>query len=265
MYTSNRRNNAGCGNISKTSKGNFNSNAESLQNYTAVMRRVTRSLTSSCSKTAYPITSPAPYTAAVSITATPSPSASPALDPGCVTLYTIQAGDTCDSITVSQNVQETDTYDSIIAAAHISVSPITFVAWNPNISPVCTNLLSLVGYHSCLRSVIISCLADSNPASKPRLTAFSNRPTGLANPNITIPNATALATVTGWPTVVPTVTPQLPIAPGTQTGCTNYVNYRDTTVYDSLYQPQSPLNTYTANLCSYVAASNDITVDYLLA
>jgi hypothetical protein len=105
----------------------------------------------------------------------------------------------------------------------------------------------------------------SNPASKPRLTAFSSRPTGLANPNITIPDATALATVTGWLTVVLTVTPQLPIAPGTQTGCTNYVNYRDTTVYDSLYQPQSPLNTYTVNLCSYVAASTDITVDYLLA
>ncbi|KAB5511429.1 hypothetical protein GE09DRAFT_982082 [Coniochaeta sp. 2T2.1] len=162
------------------------------------------SLTSSCSKTTYPFTSPAPYTATVSTTATLSPTASPALDPGCVTLYTIQAGDTCDSIAVSQNVstwavygasgirdcsnlptgsklclqgecwlhqvKETDTCDSIIAAAHISVSPITFVAWNPNINPVCTNLHSLVGYHICLRSVMISCLADPNTACKPRLT-----------------------------------------------------------------------------------------------
>lgn len=61
-----------------------------------------------------------------------------------------------------------------------------------------------------------------------------------------------------------TVTPQLPIAPGTETGCTDYVNYKDTTVYDSLYQPQSPLYTYVANQCSYVAASNDIAIDYLL-
>lgn len=145
------------------------------------------SLTSSCSETTYPFTSPAPYTA--SATAIPSPSASPPLDPGCVTLYTIRAGDTCDSIAVSQNVstwaiygasgirdcsnlptgsslclqgqcwlyqvKETDTCDSIIAAARIKVSPITFVAWNPNINPVCTNLFSSVGDYICLRLVFL--------------------------------------------------------------------------------------------------------------
>lgn len=63
-----------------------------------------KSLTSSCSKTIYPFTSPAPYTAAISTTAIPSPSASSVLNPGCVTLYTIQAGDACDTIATSQNV-----------------------------------------------------------------------------------------------------------------------------------------------------------------
>ncbi|KAH8909866.1 hypothetical protein BR93DRAFT_423031 [Coniochaeta sp. PMI_546] len=145
-----------------------------------------RSLTSSCSKTVYTFTSPPPYTAAISTSATPSPSP-PALAPGCVTLYTINAGDTCDSIAVSQNVstwaiygatgivdctnlptgsqlclqgqcllyqvQAADTCDSIITAAHIVVSPSMFVAWNPNIDSLCSNLDKLVGYRICLRFV----------------------------------------------------------------------------------------------------------------
>lgn len=100
-----------------------------------------------------------------------------------------QAGDTCNSIAVSQNVstwavydasgirdcsnlptgsslylqgqcwlyqvKETNTCDSIIAAARIKVSPSTFVAWNPNINPVCTNLFSSVGDYICLRLVFL--------------------------------------------------------------------------------------------------------------
>lgn len=121
------------------------------------------SLTSSCSKPGYAFTSPPPYVSATS-TASSTPSASPTaeLDPGCVTLYTTQAGDTCNSIAAPQNVstfavygssglkdcsslpagiklcllgqcrryqvQEADTCDGIIAAAGITVSPSMFVA-----------------------------------------------------------------------------------------------------------------------------------------
>jgi hypothetical protein len=63
-------------------------------------------------------------------------------------------------------VQETDTCDSIIGAANISVSPITFVAWNPNIKPVGTNLPSLVGQHICLRSAMMNCSACLNLPSR---------------------------------------------------------------------------------------------------
>lgn len=50
-------------------------------------------------------------------------------------------------------VKDTDTCDSIVAAAHLIVSPSTFVAWNPNINPLCSNLPKLVGYYICFRFV----------------------------------------------------------------------------------------------------------------
>lgn len=241
------------------------------------------SLTSSCSKTGYDFTSPPPYvppasTTTATGTATSIPSASPtdALDPGCVRLYTVQAGDTCNSIAVSQNVstfavygssgledwsnlptgsklcllgqcvtyqvQLGDTCDTIIAAAGITVSPSMFVAWNPNINAVCSNLISLVDDYICL-----------------------SRPDGLLTPNITLPSAAVRATATAWPTFVPTTTPQLPTAPGTLTGCTNYTNYKDTTEYDNFYQPKYRDYTDVVNRCFYVATTNDITINQLLS
>ncbi len=235
------------------------------------------SLTSSCSKTGYAFTSPPPYVSAAS-TASSTSSASPAatLDPGCVTLYTIQAGDTCNSIALSRNVstfavygssgledcsnlptgsklcllgqcviyqvQQDDTCDSIIAAAGITVSPSMFVAWNPNINAVCSNLMGLVGDYICL-----------------------SRPDGLLTPNIALPSAAVPATATAWPTFVPTATPQLPLAPGTLTGCASYTNCKDTTEYDNLYQPEFRDYTDVANRCFYVATINDITVGQLLS
>ncbi|KAJ4286164.1 hypothetical protein N0V88_008108 [Collariella sp. IMI 366227] len=122
------------------------------------------SRTSSCSKTGYAFTSPPPYTVTATGTSSSSPSAFPTgmLDPGCVSLYTIQVGDTCNSIAQAQNVstfavygshgitdcsnlpagsklcllgqcllhevRETDTCDSIIAGAGITVSASIFVA-----------------------------------------------------------------------------------------------------------------------------------------
>lgn len=242
------------------------------------------SLTSSCSKTEYAFTSPLPYTVTTPGTATAtgtpssSPSASPTevLEPGCVSLYTIQAGDTCNSIALAQNVstfavygshgitdcsdlatgsklcllgqcllhqvQETDTCDSIIAGAGITVSPSMFVAWNPNIDAVCSNLCTLVGMYICL-----------------------SRPAGLLIPNITLPDAAASATATAWPTIYPPVETQLPMAPGTLTGCHEYVNYRDATIQDSYYQPEAVLFTEVVNRCSYVVMKYDILLDDLLS
>ncbi len=91
-----------------------------------------------------------------------------------------------------------------------------------------------------------------------------SRPAGLDTPNITIPNAAAGATATAWPTVIP-VTSQLPIAPGTLTGCTNYTNYQDATVYDNLYQPQVQLYSGVANQCYYVASTNSILLSDFLS
>src|SRR6266536_1927940 len=57
------------------------------------------SLTSSCSKTGYAFTKPPPYTVSTSPTSTTSAAtATPTLDSSCVTLYTIQNGDTCNTI-----------------------------------------------------------------------------------------------------------------------------------------------------------------------
>ncbi|KAK3682791.1 hypothetical protein B0T22DRAFT_484813 [Podospora appendiculata] len=232
------------------------------------------SLTSSCSKTGYAFTSPAPYVTPATSTTSASPTA--ALDPGCVRLYTIQAGDTCNSIAVSQNVstfavygssgfrdcaslptgtkvcllgqcvnyqvKAGDTCDGIIAAAGITVSPSMFVAWNTNINAVCSNLLGLAGDYICL-----------------------SRPEGLPTPNRTLPSAAVPATATAWPTFVPTTTPQLPTAPGTLAGCSAYRNYVDTTEYDNFYQPQVRDYTEVSTHGYYVATVNDVTVDQLLS
>jgi hypothetical protein len=230
--------------------------------YDAAFASAFTSFTSSCSKPGYAFTSPPPYISATSTaSSTPSASPTPDLNPGCVTLYTIQAGDNCNSIAASQNVstfdvygssglkddcsslpagiklcllgqcrrylvQEGDTCDSIIVQSGVTVSPSMFVAWNPNINSVCTNLGHLVGMYICL-----------------------SRPDGLLTPTIAIPSAAVLATGTVWPTIAPTITPQLPTAPGTLAGCTNYINYVDATIYDSIYQPQAPFNLDVANRC----------------
>lgn len=242
------------------------------------------SLTSSCSKTGYAFTSPLPYTVTAPGTATATGTSSSSLsapptevlEPGCVSLYTIQAGDTCNSIALAQNVstfavygshgitdcsnlpagsklcllgqcvlhqvQETDTCDSIIAGAGITVSPSMFVAWNPNINAVCSNLWTLVGMYICL-----------------------SRPAGLLTPNITLPDATAPATATAWPTIDLPVETQLHMAPGTLAGCHKYVNYRGVTIQDSFYQPEAVLFTGVDNHCSYVVMQNEILLGDLLS
>lgn len=240
------------------------------------------SLTSSCSKTGYSFTRPPPYvsatstSAAASTTSTASATPTDTLDAACVRLYTIQANDTCNSIAVAQSVSTyavygpsglrdcdqlptggklcllgqcttykvtlNDTCDSIIAAAGITVSPAMFVAWNPNINTLCTNLAYLIDSYICL-----------------------SRPDGIPTPNMTLPGAGSLANATAWPSVAPTSEAQLPKALGTLTNCTAYQNHKDATILDSFYQPQFATTTNMANRCFYVAAKHEITVDQLLA
>ncbi|KAK4139970.1 uncharacterized protein C8A04DRAFT_32541 [Dichotomopilus funicola] len=145
------------------------------------------SVTSSCSKSGYAFTSPASYVAA-RIGSPTAASASPtaALDPGCVTIYTIQAGDTCESVAASQNVS-------------------TFAVYGPSGLKRACSSLPAVGQYICL-----------------------SRPDGLPIPDVAVPSAAV---------------------PATGTVCTNYTNYVDTTIRDSVFQPQIPLNLEISNRC----------------
>jgi len=140
------------------------------------------SVTSSCSATGYPITVPTPYPT-VNTGSTPTATGT-VLDSSCVKLYPIKANETCNSIAVSQNVstyavygpsalqcdslpvgssiclfgpcrqyqvKSSDSCDSIIAAAGLSIDPAVFLSWNPNIDALCTNIKGLVGEFICLR------------------------------------------------------------------------------------------------------------------
>jgi hypothetical protein len=146
------------------------------------------SRTASCSKTGYAFTKPAPYPILGTTTISGQPS-TPTFDASCITLYTFQAGDTCNSVAVARNVSSYavygptgitncsnlptgkkicllgqcrryqvktgDTCDGIIAANSVTVDPQVFVAWNPNIDALCRNIQDLVGEQICLRYVVI--------------------------------------------------------------------------------------------------------------
>lgn len=145
------------------------------------------SITASCTKTGYAVTIPPPYAISTAgSSTTSSPPASPTLDSSCVTIYTIASGATCNSIAVARNVssysvygpngikdcsslptgqklcllgqcrryqiKQGDTCTGIIATTGKYIDPEIFVAWNPNINSVCSNLGSLIGQEICLRS-----------------------------------------------------------------------------------------------------------------
>jgi hypothetical protein len=143
------------------------------------------SLTSSCSKTGYAVSSPAAY--ALTTSTTSSASSVATYPPSCVSLYNTIAGDTCDSIAVARNVssfavygangirdcsniasgkklcllgqckryrvQAGDTCSGIIASNNLQIDAEIFAAWNPNINAQCTNLEFLVNQYICLRYV----------------------------------------------------------------------------------------------------------------
>lgn len=152
---------------------------------------VFKSITASCSKYNYPVTSPPPYT--LSPTTTTSATSVPTYPPSCVTIYTSGSGNTCNSIAIARNVssfavygangirncssiktntklcllgqckryqvQFGDTCQSILKASNLVVDPEIFTAWNPNINPDCGNIGKLVGEWICLRYMILKCLA----------------------------------------------------------------------------------------------------------
>ncbi|KAB8201326.1 hypothetical protein BDV34DRAFT_216374 [Aspergillus parasiticus] len=170
------------------------------------------SLTSSCSVTQYAITSPPSYTigdATSSIT-----SAAPVTPTnGCVEKYVVQAGDTCNSISIAKNisthgllysnglpaycalfavagsslcipepcdiytVQRNDTCYSIAQAQDFSFSVTQLIAWNPNINRACSNLDQLVSSQICIswpRGAVSA--PAGTPATTPALV-----PTDIAN------------------------------------------------------------------------------------
>ncbi|KAK4682659.1 hypothetical protein QC764_0021480 [Podospora pseudoanserina] len=137
-----------------------------------------RSKTSECGATGYTFTSPAPY--AIST----KPNTSPTEIPTCVSPYTVQAGDTCDSIAVTRGVsthsvvkaggtdpdcttlqvgvklclpepcklyrvQYDDTCERILASV-TGLQAHDLLTWNPNINPLCTNLGSMAKKLICI-------------------------------------------------------------------------------------------------------------------
>ncbi|KAF7535268.1 hypothetical protein G7054_g5512 [Neopestalotiopsis clavispora] len=137
---------------------------------------------SSCSATGYTITATATSTSA---TATETANTRCNVTDTGSTVYTVKDGDSCTSISASQNVstslltsinaldtnctylttgqslclpdicnvylvQTNDTCDSILESLVMDVALQYFLSWNNNINSVCSNLASLVGTYVCI-------------------------------------------------------------------------------------------------------------------
>lgn len=154
--------------------------------YDADFASAFQSTTSSCSKTGYPFTSPSKYTISQAlITSTTLSSSSATPTSMCGSIYTVQPGDTCNSISLAQNVstysviysggldsacttllpgailcllpqcklytvQGTDTCSNILTAIGNGVTGTQFLSWNPNINSLCGNLYRLSGTQICV-------------------------------------------------------------------------------------------------------------------
>ncbi|CCF33235.1 LysM domain-containing protein [Colletotrichum higginsianum] len=144
------------------------------------------SLTKSCGVTSYPVTSPSPYTISISTTSAPVPSTPSTLDVTCVSMYTIQPEDTCESVVISQRVStfwlmyannlpayctgfpkagtklcippQCNTYkglrgDSCDGIARFYGNKFTqedLMKWNPNLSEKCKNVRKLADSRICV-------------------------------------------------------------------------------------------------------------------
>lgn len=139
------------------------------------------STTSSCGSSGYAFTIPPPYASTTSTTEPPATTPST-----CLNSYVVQNGDSCDHIASTHNVstfsiilpnnlndrctnlqagaticladacsiyqvQEEDTCQGIIASTKTNITDTQFLAWNPNINSLCSNLYRFVGNYLCLR------------------------------------------------------------------------------------------------------------------
>ncbi|KAK3946802.1 hypothetical protein QBC32DRAFT_248799 [Pseudoneurospora amorphoporcata] len=139
-----------------------------------------KSATASCSSAGYTFTTPATYAVKTNL-----PNATEDVStPSCSKPYVAVAGDSCDAIALAKGVstysivraggllpdcsnlqagaslclpspctlyrvQEGDTCASI-AASRTGLTGISLLAWNPNISPICSNIADLVGTLICV-------------------------------------------------------------------------------------------------------------------
>lgn len=158
--------------------GTLQTRLNSPFDYTEESEEDFRSLTASCSKTQYPVTSPAPYAISTWDTETPVPT------PTCTNPISLSSGDTCSSIATQYNVStdnllsqnsipwgsckdlgpygslclpdqcnvhklnSLDTCDSIVEK--YGISDVQFLAWNPNINSMCTNLRDYTDSYLCV-------------------------------------------------------------------------------------------------------------------
>ncbi|KAF9736405.1 LysM domain-containing protein [Paraphaeosphaeria minitans] len=164
--------------------------------YTEEFAEEFASLTSSCGATQYSYTQPAAYALGTQSSETPLPA------PACTQTYTVKADDTCNSISTAFNVstssivlgnrllsdcsnlaavgticipqacniyqiQSDDTCDSIIVARASGVSAPQFLAWNPNINTLCSNLGTLRETYICLSPPGGALIAPSPTVSLP--------------------------------------------------------------------------------------------------
>lgn len=143
------------------------------------------STTSSCGKTGYTFTTPTSY-ALNATTPTPTPTGVPT-SPSCPDSYTVQAGDTCNSISLAHNVstfamlywnglnancvdfpsagssiclpsqcaiytiRENDTCVEIVKNNAPDISIRQLQSWNMNLNTLCTNLDTMLGDQICIR------------------------------------------------------------------------------------------------------------------
>ncbi|KAI0132936.1 hypothetical protein BJ170DRAFT_265966 [Xylariales sp. AK1849] len=178
------------------------------------------SLTASCGVSSYPVTSPAAYSSETTGTSTTTAAATTTSAAyACTSTYTIQIDDTCESISISQQVatfylmqannlagycsdfpeagstlcipqgcgiytvQANDTCYDIVQTYNGSLSVTQMVSWNPNINRGCTNLDQLEGYQICVSYPGIPHVATTATTSA-TVTSLAAVPTNLA-PNTT--------------------------------------------------------------------------------
>ncbi|KAF2824331.1 hypothetical protein CC86DRAFT_420818 [Ophiobolus disseminans] len=159
--------------------GTMQTQLKSPLDYTEEYAEDFASLTSSCGSTQYTLTTPTSYALSTRSQDAPLPT------PTCKTTHAIKSGDTCNSISEANNVSTfgitnrnslysdcsnlarrsticipeqctlykvklNETCDSIIETHGNGVSGAQFLAWNPNINDLCSNVGDLIDTYICL-------------------------------------------------------------------------------------------------------------------